>query len=101
MGSRQEEPLRRRFSKETENRRKTTLTCPHAPFCYVSLNAGLSLEAKAVSALAHTGVALVRADFDLVERAVILAAAMIFTVADSAADVLVCKFCTHNQIFLS
>ena len=35
------------------------------------------------------------ADFDLVERAVVLAAAVVLAVVDSTADVLVCKFSTH------
>lgn len=36
-------------------------------------------------------------DLDLVERAVILAAAVVCTVVDSATDVFVCKFSSHNN----
>lgn len=41
------------------------------------------------------------ADFNLVERAEILAAAVMFAVVDSAANVLVCVFGSHNKISLS
>lgn len=36
-------------------------------------------------------------DLDLVERAVVLAAAVINAVVDSAAYMLVCKFASHNK----
>ena len=35
------------------------------------------------------------ADFDLVERAVVLAAAVVLAVVDRTADMLVCKFSSH------
>ena len=41
------------------------------------------------------------ADFNLVERAEILAAAVMFAVFDCAANVLVCVFGSHNKISLS
>ena len=62
---------------------------PHAS------DAGLSLKGHTVGALAYGGVSLVRANLDFVERAVIVAAAVVLAVADGAADVLVCKFSTH------
>ena len=37
------------------------------------------------------------ADLDLVERAVVLAAAVISAVVDSASYMLVCKFASHNK----
>lgn len=62
-----------------------------------SLNPGLSLEGKTVGALNDRGVSLVCADFNLVERAIIFTAAVVFTVVDSASDVLVCIFSSHND----
>lgn len=41
------------------------------------------------------------ADFNLVERAEILAAAVMFAVVDCTANVLVCVFGSHNKISLS
>lgn len=58
-------------------------------------DAGLGLKGHTVGALAYSGVSLVRADLDFVERAVVVAAAVVLAVADGAADVLVCKFSTH------
>ena len=59
------------------------------------LKSALHLEREAVCALTYGGVCLVRADFDLVEGAIVLAAAVVLTVLDSTADVLVCKFSSH------
>lgn len=64
-------------------------------FAAHALYAGLSLKGHTVGALAHCGVSLVRAYLDFVERAVVVAAAVMLAVADRAADVLVCKFSTH------
>ena len=61
----------------------------------------LHLEGQAVRALTYSGVSLVSSDLDLVKRAVILAAAVVLAVVDSAADVLVCKFSSHYITFLS
>ncbi len=44
---------------------------------------------------------LVGTYLDLVKRAIILAAAVVLAVVDSAADMLVCVFCSHFYIFLS
>ena len=49
----------------------------------------------------NSGVRLVSAYLDLVERAVITAAAVVFAVVDRTADVLVCKFASHIKNFLS
>lgn len=59
--------------------------------------AGLSLKREAVGARYFSRVSLVSTDLDLVERAVIIAAAVMFAVVDSTADVLVCKFSSHNN----
>ena len=58
-------------------------------------DAGLGLKGHTVGALAYSGVSLVRADLDFVERAVVVTAAVVLAVADGAANVLVCKFSTH------
>lgn len=68
---------------------------------YCDLNAGLCLEREAVGALYDSGICLVSADLYLVKRAVITAAAVVFAIVDSTADVLVCKFASHIQNFLS
>lgn len=65
------------------------------------LKSALHLEREAVCALNNGGVCFVSADFNLVERAEILAAAVMFAVVDSAANVLVCVFGSHNKISLS
>lgn len=65
------------------------------------LNSCLSFERQAVCALTYCGVALVCAYLDFVERAVVIAAAVMLAVVDCTADVLVCKFSSHNKNFLS
>lgn len=50
----------------------------------------LSFERKAVGALVNRGVALVRADFYLIQRAVVFRAAMIVAGVNAALDGLVC-----------
>ena len=76
---------------------------PRARYSYAAgvgkpLYSGLCLKGKAVCALYDSGVSLVSADFDFVERAVIIAAAMMLAVLDCAADVTVCKFSTHSML---
>lgn len=63
----------------------------------ILLNACLSLEGKTVNALASSRVSLVCADFYLVKRAVVFGAAVMLAVVDCTADVLVCKFSSHNK----
>ena len=65
------------------------------------LKSALHLEREAVGALNNGGVCFVSADFNLVERAEILAAAVMFAVVDCTANVLVCVFGSHNKISLS
>lgn len=76
---------------------------PRARYSYAAgvgkpLYSGLCLKGKAVCALYDSGVSLVSADFDFVERAVVIAAAMMLAVLDCAADVTVCKFSTHSML---
>ena len=67
-------------------------------FDYPKSDGGLSLEREAVRALNNGRICLVSADLDFVERAVFLAAAVVLAVVDCAADVLVCKFSSHDNI---
>ena len=70
-------------------------------FSCLSNGLALHLKGKAVCALNFGRISLVSADFNLVERAEILAAAVMFAVLDCAANVLVCVFGSHNKISLS
>lgn len=63
--------------------------------CPSVISALLHLKGKAVGALADCGVSLMCADFDFVKRAIVAAAAVMFAVVDSTADVLVCVFSSH------
>ena len=65
------------------------------------LNTGLCLKREAVGALYNGRIGLVSAHLNLVERAVVLAAAVMLAVVNGAANVLVCKFSSHNKNFLS
>ena len=65
-------------------------------FDYPKSDGGLSLEREAVRALNNGGVCLVSADLDFVERAEVLAAAVMLAVVNCTADVLVCEFGSHN-----
>lgn len=65
--------------------------------CLFALAAGLSLKGQAVGAGYFSGISFVSTDLDLIERAVILAAAVVCTVVDSATDVFVSKFSSHNN----
>ena len=67
----------------------------------IGLHAGFCLERQTVRTLYDSGVCLVSAYLDLVKRTVITAAAVVFAIVDRAADVLVCKFASHDQNFLS
>ena len=73
------------------------LLCQRIGCAFRSLYSGLCLERKAVGALNDSGVGLMCADLNLVERAVVIAAAMMLAVVNSAADMMVSKFSTHNQ----
>ena len=59
------------------------------------ISAALCLEAKAVCALAFGGVALMCANLDTVERAVVVGSAVILTALYGTSDMLVCKFSSH------
>ena len=65
------------------------------------LNAGLCFKRQAVCALYYSGVSLMSTYLDLVKRAVVTAAAVVFAIVDRTADVLVCKFASHIKNFLS
>ena len=66
-------------------------------FDYPKSDGGLSLEREAVRALNDGGICLVSADLDFVERAEVLAAAVMLAVVNCTADVLVCEFGSHNN----
>ena len=65
-------------------------------FDYPKSDGGLSLEREAVRALNYGRICLVSADLDFVERAEVLAAAVMLAVVNCTADVLVCEFGSHN-----
>ena len=69
-------------------------------FDYPKSDGGLSLEREAVRALNDGRICLVSADLDFVERAEVLAAAVVLTVVNCTADVLVCEFGSHNKFLL-
>ena len=69
-------------------------------FDYPKSDGGLSLEREAVRALNDGGICLVSADLDFVERAEVLAAAVVLAVVNCTADVLVCEFGSHNKFLL-
>ena len=69
-------------------------------FDYPKSDGGLSLEREAVRALNDGGICLVSADLDFVERAEVLAAAVMLAVVNCTADVLVCEFGSHNKFLL-
>lgn len=69
-------------------------------FYYPKSDGGLSLEREAVRALNDGRICLVSADLDFVERAEVLAAAVVLAVVNCTADVLVCEFGSHNKFLL-
>ena len=76
----------------------SSITSPSGSVIFLSalISAALLLKRKTVCALALGGVALVSAYLDTVKRAVVITYAVILAVLYGTADMLVCKFSSHD-----
>ena len=83
--------------KSLQEARSTLPLQPVLRHCGEAVSAALFLKGQAVCALLLGGVTFVSAHLDTVERAVVIAYAVVFAVLYCTADVLVCKFSSHNM----